>query len=72
MPPPNTRRVAGIGAEKWIARPAKIAVSPCPYTNKKNLNTGLFYALDCCTNKNITGDSRPEAAGCRPWPVGSC
>ena len=50
---PITRRVAGIGTEKWIAPRSEITVSPCPDAGKENLRAGRFWVLDCCTNKNI-------------------
>jgi hypothetical protein len=66
--PPITRRVAGIGPEKWVARLSEIAVSSCPETNKENLRAGPFLVLDCCTNENIAGVS--EARGsCRRGPA---
>jgi hypothetical protein len=42
MPPPITRRVAGICPEKWIALRSETAVSPCPDANKENFSAGPF------------------------------
>ncbi len=70
MSPPNTRRVAGICAKKWIAPPSRIAVSPCPDANKENLGAGPFLVLDCCTNKNRRSfRGAGIATGFRPHPA---